>query len=59
MRNLIRRWLGVPTRAEVRKIAQREIDADRAWRYGSTQDEREIEAARIRQEREARRGSEW
>lgn len=29
---LIRRWLGVPTRAEVRGMVLREIDADAAWR---------------------------
>jgi len=31
LRNRIRRWLGVPTRADIRAIVLREIDADYAW----------------------------
>lgn len=31
MRNLIRRWLGAPTRAEIREMILREIDADAVW----------------------------
>ena len=35
MGNLIRRWLGVPTRAEIREMILREIDADAVWRDGN------------------------
>jgi hypothetical protein len=34
-RNLIRRWLGVPTREEIRAMILREIDADTAWKTDS------------------------
>ena len=32
VRDLIRRWLGVPTAEQVREIVLREIDADAVWR---------------------------
>jgi hypothetical protein len=35
LRCLLRRWLGIPTRGDIRAIVLREIDADAAWRDGS------------------------
>lgn len=34
LRELIRRWLGVPTEAAIRNMILREIDADTVWRTG-------------------------
>ena len=32
IRNLIRRWLGIPSPEDIRAMILREIDADAAWR---------------------------
>lgn len=32
LRNIIRRWLGVPSADQIAHIARREIDADAAWK---------------------------
>ncbi|MED5546106.1 MAG: hypothetical protein VYD90_12725 [Pseudomonadota bacterium] len=31
IRNVLRRWLGVPSDAEIREIVLREVDADAVW----------------------------
>lgn len=32
----LRRWLGIPTREEIRTMILREIDADAAWHMAAT-----------------------
>lgn len=51
MRNLIRRWLGVPTRAEIREMILREIDADAVWRTSPRIGESKI-ATRVQREQD-------
>lgn len=50
IRSRIRRWLGVPTHAEIRAIALREIDADAVWKSPSLKtpqsDRRDLEIER-------------
>ncbi len=53
MRAALRRWLGVPDRAEVEAIVLGEIDRDQAWktgphRHGILNERRAIEGERRR-----------
>ena len=48
MSTLICRLLGIPSKAEIRAMILREIDADRVWREGSVVDRIEAGSSRWR-----------
>lgn len=53
LRNRIRRWLGVPTRTDIRTIVLREIDADTVWREGQATETHSVRRRRRHAERDA------